>query len=185
MTVVIGAVSNGHVWLAGDSYCGDEEISELCVEPKVLRVSSTVGLGLCGDVRAEMLITRAVKDILGSKKRITDEWLKTSFSVLLHKRMRDSGVLQENKGIHRLEDSQYVLAHAGKLYYLDSTLALWTPTTAYVAIGAGRSIAMGALAYAHESGDLDADPEATISRVLDCVMRHSHYVRSPYTLLKV
>ncbi len=185
MTVVIGAVVGERVWLAGDSYCGDDEVSDLCSEPKVLRVSNTVGLGLCGDVRTEVLVTKAVKQILSKKQRVTDEWLRTDFALALHKRLKDSGVLKDNKGIHSLDNADYILAHAGRLYYMDESLALWTSRHPYVAIGVGKSMAMSTLAYSHTNGELEEDPRNALERVLRSVAQHNHYVRPPYTYLKI
>lgn len=185
MTVVVGAVSGDDVWLAGDSYCGDEDILELCTEPKVFAVSNTVALGISGDVRAEILTTKAIKKIIKGKERITQEWLKTDFSLKLHDALKDTGVLKEKNSIHTLEDSSFVLAHAGRLYYLDDNLGLWRPQAPYVAIGSGRSLALGALAYAYQDGDLEEHPKEALKEVLDCVSKHCHYVRPPYTYVKI
>lgn len=185
MTVVIGAISGNDVWLAGDSYCGDEDISELCAEPKVFTVSNTVALGISGDVRAEILTTKAIKKIIKNREKVTQEWLKTDFSLKLHDALKDTGVLKEKNSIHTLEDSSFVLAHAARLYYLDDNLGLWRPQTPYVAIGSGRSLALGALAYADANCDLENYPKESLREILNCVSKHCHYVRPPYTFVKI
>lgn len=187
MTLVIGAISGDDVYLAGDSYCGDlaNDVVDLCKDPKVYMVSNTVALGICGGIRTEVAVVKAIKSILSAKKKVVEQFLLNDFSTKLHEKLKDTGILKDIKGVHSLDDSEYILAHAGRLYYLDDDMGLWESQTPYVAIGAARSIALGSLAYAHKTGELQRDPVKVLERVLECAARHSHYVRPPYTYLEV
>lgn len=186
MTVVIGAVINKTIYLAGDSFCGDEDTAELCRDPKVLNVRHDIGLGLCGDVRTERLVTKAIKSIFSRRKKaVTDVWLKSDFSIQLHNKLKNSGVLRDDKGIHHLEDSQYILAYDGHIYYLDENLALWESQMPYVAIGAGRNHALAALGFAHICGALEENPEEALKNVLELCALHSPWVYPPYTYLEL
>lgn len=186
MTVVVGTVIKGKIYLGGDSFCGDEEVIELCRDPKVLKVGDGVALGLCGDVRTERLVTKAVKSIFSRRKQaITKTWLEGEFSTQLHKKLKNSGVLRDDKGIHHLEDSEYILAHNGHIYYLDETLALWESKAPYVAIGAGRVGALTALGFAHRVGLLEKDPRGTLEDVLEASGTHNPWVYGPYTFLEI
>jgi 20S proteasome alpha/beta subunit len=185
MTVVIGAISDGRVYLAGDSYLGDEDACDLCSEPKVVQIANTVGIGICGDVRAEAVVVKTIKGMLSKKQRITDSYLRGDFSIKLHEKLKASGVLKDDKGITALDESEYLLGHAGSLYYVEDSLGLWRPRVPYAAIGSGRTFALGALAYANMSGDLRTDPKKALKKVLDACVRHCHHVRPPYTFLKI
>lgn len=186
MTVVVGAIVQGRIYLGGDSFCGDEDVVDLCRDSKVVKVGKEVGLGRCGDIRAERLVTKAIKSIFSRRKlSITKAWLEGDFSSLLHKKLKNSGVLRDDKGIHHLEDSEYILAHKGHIYYLDANLALWESKWPYAAIGAGRAGVMTALAFVHESGQLEADPRKILGEILEASARHNPWVYPDYTFLEV
>lgn len=186
MTVVIGAVVNKKVYLAGDSFCGGENTVDLCRDPKVVKVSEEVALGLCGDVRAERLVIKAVKSIFSRRKKaITKNWLEGEFSAQLHNRLKNSGVLRDDKGIHHLEDSNYILAHDGHIYYLDSNLALWESRYPYVAIGAASDGALTALSFSHLTGQLQKSPRETLEKILQATASHSVWVYEPFTFLEL
>jgi 20S proteasome alpha/beta subunit len=188
MTVVVGAVtSDKKIHLAGDSFCGTEYLSELCTEPKVFKLSNHVAFGICGGIRSEVLIVDAAKSILQrkTKQSLTSDYFKVDFAYKLHDRLKNSGVLKDKDGIHQLKDSSYVLGCNGHLFYLDEDLGVWEAQSPYVAIGAGRDLAIGALAFAHKSGELEKDPKAALMRVLDVCVAHSPWVKGPYTYLQM
>jgi len=176
MTVVVGAISGKHVWLAADSYCSDGELAERRQEPKIVRIGP-IGLGFSGSVRKERVLVSAIERILTKRKRVTAAWLKSGFLDELRAAIKD----EKDQAL----EGSLMIAHASCIYYIDDDLALCTPYLPYAAIGSGRSIALGALAFAHESDMLVNHPEDTLATVLEITSRHSHFVRAPYEYLKI
>jgi hypothetical protein len=173
---------SGSLHMAADSYCGDSFISDTCQDSKLLEIGPLL-LGVAGGIRAERAITKAIKDITRTRKKITAAYLKDQFSLDLIKHLHGKGILKEEKGVISLEESEYLLGHSSGLYYLDSDLAVWQPRAPYLAAGVGRVYAMSVLAYAHKNGDLEKNPEKTLEQVLYSVSQHCSEVRPPFTYI--
>ena len=180
MTVIVGAVVGSTVYLAGDSFCGDENVSDLCLDPKVEKISNRMGIGVAGDIRTEILVKKTLISLFTAKNRITKKYITSELPLKLHEKLKDSQIFLNGK-----VEAEYLLAHSGHIYYVDDSLAVWESQRPYVAIGAAKQIATGSLAYAHFSGLLEKDPELALKTVLDICCEHSPWVRPPYTFLKI
>lgn len=179
MTVVIAITTKSKVVLAGDSYCGDEDVRQLCAAPKILTVAPDVGFGLCGSVRSEQALAPALKKLLKRRSSI-ENYIMNRLADDLHSLLRDRGILRDNDGIHSLPDSDYILTHKGKIFYLDEEFAIWEPQHPYAAIGIGRRYALGALAYIHENIGFKSNTiEKQALSVIESVARHCNLVDLP------
>lgn len=190
MTVIVGIVTKDKVVLAGDSYCASphDYMVDLCKAHKVFKVAPTVGLGICGDLRAERLVTDVLKELFKKRKKNLEKYISEgALSYDLHQVLDKVGVMQEDKGVKSLEDSAYLLAHAGKLYYMEGNLTLWESQYPYAAIGAGSKFALGALAYADlsDTGGTSLYNTKTATTIainaVEATARHCALVATPTT----
>jgi hypothetical protein len=188
MTCVIGVTTEeGRTFLAGDSFCGDDDISDICKAPKVFQMGP-LGFGISGSPRSEHVLIRSVHHLLHSDNppTIDSSWLTYAFPDIIRKDMYEAGAVKEEEGIFKLYESEYIVAHKGKLYCLDDTFAMLEYRRPYMAIGGGKYLAYGALAYAHKQGHLAAKyAEKSLLSILDCVSGWSPVVRPPFTVIEV
>jgi hypothetical protein len=188
MTCVIGVVTEDkRVFLAGDAYCGDDDLSDVCRSPKVFQMGP-LGLGISGAVRSEHVLIKTVHHTVnGDPELVIDEsWLTYIFPDIIRKEMYEAGAVKDEDGVQKMCDSEYIVAHKGKLYLFDDSFAMCEFRRPYMAIGAGKYLAYGALAYAHKQGHLTSrTAEKTMLSILDCISGWSPAVRPPFTVIEV
>jgi len=145
MTVVVAVTCNdGTVVMGGDSFCGDEDLVNVCRADKVYLVGP-VGVGICGSVRSEQLLDRVLREHIPEKKEISEEWLRNDFTDFLHDAMKEHGSMHDREGTHEMRDSHYIIVFDGVTYYLETDFSLWESRRPLAAIGIGRKIAYGAM----------------------------------------
>lgn len=145
MTVVVALrCSDGSVVMGGDSFCGDEDVLDVCLAPKAYMVGP-VGVGICGGVRTEQILERTLREVIPEKKDVTAKWLQSDLTDILHETMSDQKVVTSTEGFHSLKDSSYLLVFDGVIYHLEEDFSLWDSRRNFAAIGAGKQFALGAL----------------------------------------
>lgn len=177
MTVIIAITDGRKVYMGSDSYCGSSDFLDLCKDPKIELVKKKALIGLAGDVRAETHLRVALRDLL-SEHRVTDSFLKEELPGLLYNHLAGSGVLRDKDGVTSIE-AEAIIGHAGRLYYVEESLAVWESRLSYTAIGAARQLALGALSLAWGT----CDGSEVVGRVLEVVAKHSPWVLPPYDIL--
>ena len=180
MTAVIAYTNGTKVWLAGDSFCGDENKRDLCEASKVYQIGK-LGVGLCGFVRQELILESVLR--AANPNDFSDEWIRFVLPDLLHETMKMKGAVVEKDGQSTFGNSSYILALEGRLYYLESDFGVWEIKKNVAAIGAGREYALGALTMVPKS--LAKDPEKTLKKVLDAASEWSPWVIGPHSVIVV
>ena len=135
MTAVIAYSNQKTVWLAADSFCGDENKKDICETPKVYQIGK-LGIGLCGSIRQELILENVLRSI--NTLDFTEEWLKFTLPDILHDTMKAKGAVIEENGQSTFGNSHYILTLNGKLFYLESDFGIWEVKKNIAAIGAGR-----------------------------------------------
>lgn len=188
MTCIVALrTTNKTVILGGDSFCGDDEVVNLCRAPKVYKVGP-IGVGLCGQVRSEQILEKTLKKVVPEqeeKGELTEEWLVYKLPNIIRKAMKKHGALCEDQGAHQLNDSEYIFAFNGKIYFLDEDFGLWDTQYKYGAIGSGKPFALGALAYASETPQMEENPHRVVQMALEAAAKWSPWVRAPFTMVEV
>jgi len=192
MTVVVSiSCSDGSVILGGDSFCGDSEVSDLCFEDKVYTVGP-VGVGICGSVRNEQVLKKALCHYVLEKKEVTEEWIRGDLSEEIREYMKEAGCVGETNGYQEIKDSGFILSFNGKNFFLDDDFGMWESKRSFCAIGAGRHYAYGALSALVLSHypDLSSRPEPSIAaefvlKSLQIASVWSPWVSAPFSLVSV
>ncbi len=184
MTAIVAITNGKNVWMADDSFCGSENVLDLCKSAKVYKIGK-LGIGLCGRIRQELILEKTLtKLILKDKIEITHDWLKFELPDILVKEMRMASATSEKNGQLTLGDSSYMLAFDGKIYYLDDDFGIWDSQRDIAAIGAGRYYALGSLQTLQEIKN-NLSPEKKLIKSLEVSTKWSVWVAPPYTVIKV
>lgn len=188
MTVVIAvACEDGTVVMGGDSFCGDEEVLNLCKADKVYKVG-VVGVGICGWVRSEQIFERTLREHIPDKKVITADWLRNDLTDLIHDAMKEHGIMTDKDGVHEMKESEYLLAFGGTIYHFDEDFSLWESRRRCAAIGAGRKFAYGAMGAMLL--DVDGKPPIELAReivhrALEVCADWSPWVVPPFKVIDI
>ena len=180
MTAVVAYSDGTKVWLAGDSFCGDESKKDICEASKVYQIGN-LGIGICGYVRQELILESILRSINPSD--FSDEWLRFVLPDILHDTMKAKGAVVEKDGQSTFGNSHYILALSGKLYYLESDFGVWEVKKNIAAIGAGREYTLGALSATPKS--LKEDPAKALVKALKIASEWSPWVVGPYSVIEV
>lgn len=189
MTVVVAvACDDGTIFMGGDSFCGDEEILNLCRAPKIYKVGP-VGVGLCGLVRSEQVLSRTLKEHIPEKKEITYEWLKNDLADYVHEAMKEHGAIHEKEGWHEMKESAYLLTFDGVIYFFDADFGLWDSRRPIAAIGTGCQFAYGAMEammvdYPGEKPSVE-HAKKMVEVALNVATTWSPWVQGPYEYLRI
>lgn len=172
MTLVAGVIHNNRVYMAGDSFCGDEGATEQCMDPKVTVLHNSLVVGVCGSIRGELLVKQHLDQI--QKSELSKEFILHDLPIHMF------NLLGELDG-----ESRYLLGFQGYLFYLESDMSTWEPARPYAAIGRGREMALGALAYAQDSGDLQRrNPLIVLEQVMQACTMHNPWIMPPYSFIQ-
>jgi hypothetical protein len=145
MTVVVAiACDDGSVVMSGDSFCGDEDIRNLCVAPKVYQVGP-IGVGIRGMVRQEQCVEVVIRNAVAAEEEITEDWIKFVLPDKIRNAMKTVGASVEVEGMQQLKDSSYLIAFNGKIFFIEEDFGVWESRRPVAAIGSGRAFAYGAI----------------------------------------
>mgnify|MGYP001592702543 CR=1 FL=1 len=182
MTCVIAIVAGDRTILAGDSFCGEESLSNLCKAPKVYTVGP-VGIGISGALRTEQILEKTLRYHLPRKKKITHNWLINDLTEIIRKAMKEPGALTEKDSVSEFTESSYILTFQNTIYLFEGDFGLWSPARNFAAIGLGRGLAVGALAQCEKRGWLQKDPERCALEALEIAADWSTWVRGPFLVI--
>lgn len=144
MSVVIGLVDNGRVWIGGDSLASDEHVGTTRRDPKVFRLSSGILACITGDSR----VTQILRYVFGCRTPGDDDaddmaYLLLTFVPGLRERIAEAGVPM-TEGEHKSRWS-IMLALRGRLYVIYDDFQIEEAADGYNAIGCGYRTALGSL----------------------------------------
>lgn len=186
MTAVVAMSSGGKVYMAGDSFCGDADKRDACLDSKVYKVGP-LGVGLCGHVRQELILERVLRDNLECVSPVTmsHEWIKFELPDLVMKEMKDrNAVVDDDTNQATLGESAYMIAFDGHIYYLEDAFCIWESSRPFAAIGIGSQYALAALDALVTYGK-KSSPEKTLHRALRITAKWNPWVIPPYTYIEV
>lgn len=182
MSVVVGVVENGRVWIGGDSLASDDHVGTVRRDPKVFRLDNGILLGIVGDSR----VTQVVRYAFGCSESsgfadANMPYLLVTFVPALRERISEAGVPME-EGEHKSRWSILLALH-GHLYAIYDDFQIEETADGHNAIGCGYRTALGSLYTT--SPDRRAALMCGRDRVLEALEATAHvdlHVAPPFTI---
>lgn len=146
--------------MGGDSFCGDDEYRDLCAAPKVFAVGRSLGVGICGHVRAEIAFSEAITSFVKGRRTLSEKTLIATLPPHLAEVM--APVLNAAREV---DNCSYLLAVKGGIFKVEADLGIWRVRRHFAGVGTASSIALAAIAMAAPT------PPATVAEATDIVLR--------------
>lgn len=186
MTCIVGLVSEGEVWLGGDSgaFCG----WNVLVKPagKVFRRGEFV-MGLAGDSRMGELLRYSftppvIDEAYRSEATPPDlhRYMVTTFVDALRACLREAGYAEKENN-KESAGGLFLVGVRGRLFCVHSDYGVTETMTPYRAIGCGGDYASGAMYITAGQGMGAAE---RIYTALGAAQHHSAGVRGPFTIVR-
>jgi ATP-dependent protease HslVU (ClpYQ) peptidase subunit len=152
MTVIVGVVQRGTVWLGADRCVSDGSGNITVVTmPKLFRLGDCL-CGTAGSVRV-LNILRSIDVPKRKQRQSVDGYVHTVVEGV-REAIGEFGALTIKENQHST-DNNLLIAVAGRLFVTDGLFAIMEPAAPYFATGAGDEYAMGALhALSRPGGEL-------------------------------
>jgi len=172
VTCIAAVETDNGVWMGGDSAATEGDGLLTVTTSKVFRLPGYV-IGYTESFRLGQLIRYRLRP---PEQRCDDplEHLATGFVDELRKLITKGGV--KGDGPDEL-DGSLLVAYRGRLYSIESDLAVLAATHPYQAIGCGADLAIGSLA------STSGRPDQRIRLALATAARHSTGVAPPFTII--
>lgn len=176
MTCIAAVVHEGRVIMGGDTAATSADGGSFTVTaPKVFH-NGPFMVGYAGNFRTGQLLAHAWEPPARPKKLkgwAFDGWLVTDVMASMRDALKKHGHLGTDEDGDRAYP--FLLACAGRLFYVVSDFAPLEATRGYSAVGSGEDAALGAL-YATEG----ADPRSRVLLALDAAADINATVRGPF-----
>jgi ATP-dependent protease HslVU (ClpYQ) peptidase subunit len=140
-----------------------------------------LGVGVCGNIKAEQILVKVLKKQFKKKKKINREWIEQELTQIVKEEMVKSGLIANDEPMP--DDSTFLIAFDGKVYIFEDDFSIWRSSRGYQAIGAGSSFAKGALEALHKEKSLS--PESKLLRALEAADNLCTFVLPPFTIIEV
>ena len=146
MTCIIGYVHEGKVWMGGDSLITNGSVQKVLTQRKVFKRGDML-IGVSGPARLIQLVRHELgfQSVSDTSKLETYESVLARFVEPLRELLKERGFLDSEDGKDTTNSSILIGVH-GRLFYLDSWLALVEHEDRFQAIGGANEVAIGAFA---------------------------------------
>jgi len=179
MTCIVGIVHQGSVYMGGDSAVGFPDSFDVgqVRHPKVF-VNGPMLIGWCGSFRMGQLLQYSLKIPKKVKSMDDMHFMTTLFTDAVMKCFYDGGFGSANEEEESV-GGDFLVGFNGKLYYAQGDYSIIEWQKPYVAIGSGKSFALGSLYMT--DGD---EPENRIRKALEVAAHFNAGVIAPFYVLK-
>lgn len=174
MTVIVGLVDNGTVYLGADSSGSNEVHIASRVDPKVFRTGEYV-IGYTSSFRMGQLIKYSLK--LPEPPAVGDlmAFMATDFINSIRTCLKGGGWTEVEK--NREAGGNFLVGVTGRLFEIESDFQVNEELQQYGACGSGSQLALGSL---HTSLNRGFGPRSRLQLALDAAEFFSPKVRGPF-----
>lgn len=142
MTVIVGLVDNGKVWMGGDS----AGVSGMALTPRrdaKVFVNGDFIFGFTSSFRMGQLLRYVFEPPARERGEDAMRYMVTKFVPAVRKCFADGGYSKTEKGVDTGGD--FLVGHRGELFAIEGDYQVGQVRTPYCAVGCGRDIALGSL----------------------------------------
>lgn len=183
MTVIVGLVHEGEVYLGGDrgATCVDNLTVYAVSQPKVWRyqhnrTSTTMVMGACDSFRMLQLLHHVMSPALPRTDIDPMAYMVKDFVPHLREVVERAGLPPDEDGPYL--HGNVMVGFSGRLFVVRADFAVLEDARSYTAIGAGSAFAQGALWVSNER-----DPELRLQTAMSAAADHSFTVSEPFDVV--
>lgn len=176
MTCIFGVVSDGKIYMAGDSCSANSQYRSVSAIRKIVRYDNML-LGFCGSWR-DLQIARTYFSPEARPDGLDDlRYLVKYVADPLRDLFRDyeSAELNLNRST---ANSQILLGYRENIYTIETNFQISARADNIAAVGSGTYYALGAYAAFACAGE--ADPETILTKTLEVVAGYDPFVCGPF-----
>ena len=169
MTAVAAYTNGEKVWMAGDSFCGHEESTDLCAESKIIPAAQgKLLVGVCGTIRQSVVLESTLRMLDNMKPEIiTADYIRNDFPTMFLQQLEEHNALPEMEGQKILGNAGYLFAIEGRIFYMEADFGVWESSKPIAAIGAGRTLVVGALSRSYKTLAKSTKPQNELFKALE------------------
>lgn len=185
MSLAVGLVHDGQVWIGADAYIQQNSVSLAKQEPKVIRLTEE-------DTGRPVLIASVGDGILNQIVRfdITVKARREGVDIFAHMleavgRPLLNAINSHAENLHlkksKWPSGRFLIGYDGHLFSIDTHFYMVEPTSGCCAIGAGEEFAFGALSATKQGHS----PYARVHLALEAGAEYSNVVCKPFCIEKL
>jgi ATP-dependent protease HslVU (ClpYQ) peptidase subunit len=176
VTVIVGLVEDGHVYIGADSAGVAGYNLSIRADAKVFRNGPFV-MGFTSSFRMGQLLRWSFTPP-EHKSGVSDaQFMATTFVDAIRECFRSGGYIKKDN--ERESGGTFIVGYNGRVWSVEDDFQVGEFEDGYAAVGCGASIAVGAL-YATEH----LRARSRIRKALQAAERHSAGVRAPFRIVK-
>lgn len=176
MTCIFGMVSDGKIYMVGDSCSANSEYRSVSAIRKIVRYDSML-LGFCGSWRdlqiAQTYFTPEARPEGTSDLRYLVKYVADPLRDLF--RDYESVGVESNKST---ADSQILLGYRERIYTIETNFQVSARQDNIGSVGSGTYYALGAFTALARAGK--AHPETLLTETLEIVAQYDPFVAGPF-----
>ena len=179
MTCIVGIKEDGKLWIGGDSAAINLTTSEIytIASRKVFRAGSYL-VGYTISFRAGQVLEHEVEWPEPPEGAEIGSFLVRELVPRLREALREAGALKTTEGVD--QGAHFMIGIGGEFYSVALDFSVTPLAESFMAIGAGRHNAYGAL---HALAGLGMPPQERMRRALEAAARYTCGVREPFYFL--
>lgn len=182
MTCIAGIVSNGIVYIGGDSAGIAGDSLRHRKDEKVFELKNnldTIIFGFTTSFRMGQLLRYGFNLPNHPKNMSNMEYLCTLFIDSIRNRFKAGGWLERRNDMEC--GGTFLVGYRGGLYYVGSDFQVGETIKNFDSVGSGREVAIGALHVLEHISDMS--PEEKITKSLEAAEHHLSTVAGPFTIV--
>lgn len=177
MTLIVGTLHEGQVWMACDSIGSDGFTKMIVKQPKLFRKGDLI-MGYTDSFRLGQLLEHNLALPSRAVGQEVVPWLITAFVDTLRTCLKNGGYATFESGTEG--GGNFLIATEGRLFEVQRNYSILESTEPYAAVGSGEYHAYGAL---HATHLLDLPPRQRLLLALEAAAAHVTTVRGPYWII--
>lgn len=191
MTLILGVEHKGKVFLAGDRFAGDSEITDLCYYPKVFKIKIPhgksdfieMGIGYAGHFRSQSMIQNIFEPPKMQKKTDPEKWIQSVFFKSFSDFLAADSQMQAPKLDKTELSSDFLIGFCGMLFVFQSDYSLLRLKRGFSAIGAASPMIMPIFSFLLDEGQYSMTEK--IEKSFEAVERFSPQMKGPVDIIQI
>lgn len=182
MTLIVGIIDDGIVYMAGDSSLSDGRTIRPAADPKVFRFNELI-IGTSGSCIIPDIIDTMDPQIFWAGKNINPRVAVFDFVLAVKAELEKRGLMFSHEGQAAMPDfSNMLIGYRGRLFTVQHDFSLVEYAQQYAVIGANEEIAIGVLISLLEHAE-PKPPTEILTTTLEIVSRVSPNIIPPFHVI--